>query len=111
MPDSGSVSASGSQRTYYRYEDGALTLQVHVQPGAARSGWAGLHGPALKLRVAAPAVDGKANRACIDFLARAAGVSRQAVQILSGERARDKRVRIAPLTQAQFQELQRQWSA
>ena len=106
MTDSGSVN---SDRSPYRYADGVLTLQLHVQPGAARSGWAGRYGPALKLRLAAPPVDGKANRACVAWLAQSAGVPRNAVQILQGERTRDKLVRIAPLTQAQFQELQRQW--
>ena len=106
MMDSGWVN---SRDLPYRFADGALTLQLHVQPGAARSGWAGRHGPAIKLRLAAPPVDGKANRACVAWLAQAAGVPRSAVQIVHGARTRDKLVRIAPLTQAQFQELQRQW--
>lgn len=81
-----------------------------MQPGAAHSGWAGLHGAsALKLRLAAPALEGRANAACVAFLAQAAGVPRGAVKIVRGERSRDKLIRIAPLTEHQFQELQRQW--
>lgn len=106
---SGSASDNPSAAIPFRYADGVLTLQLHVQPGAARSGWAGTHGAALKLRLAAPAVEGKANRACVDYLALAAGVPRSAVQIVRGEHARDKVVRIAPLGEAQFRELQRQW--
>jgi hypothetical protein len=110
MAMKGSGSASASAAGPFHYADGTLTLLLHVQPGAARSGWAGLHGAAaIKLRLAAPALDGKANRACVDFLARAAGVPRSAVRILRGERARDKRVQIAPLSEDQFRELQRQW--
>jgi hypothetical protein len=93
----------------YRYAGGALTLQLHVQPGAARTGWAGLHGGALKLRLAAPPLEGRANRALVAFLAAAAGVPRSAVRIEHGEHGRDKRVRIAPLSEAQFRELRRLW--
>lgn len=110
MMGSGSANASHSALAPYRFADGVLTLHVHVQPGAARSGWAGHYGEAaLKLRLAAPAVEGKANRACVAWLASAAGVPRSAVRILRGERARDKLIRIGPLSEAQFQELQRQW--
>lgn len=110
MKGSGSANAERSAAAAYRYAEGVLTLQLHVQPGAASSGWAGRHGPsALKLRLAAPAQQGKANRACIDFLAAAAGLPRSAIQIVRGERSRDKRVRIAPITEPQFRELQRQW--
>jgi uncharacterized protein len=106
---SGSESARAALPPFH-YADGVLTLQLHVQPGASRSGWAGPHGDsALKLRLAAPAREGQANRACVDFLAAAAGVPRAAVRILRGQRARDKRVQIAPLSAAQFRELQRQW--
>jgi uncharacterized protein (TIGR00251 family) len=94
----------------FRYEGDALTLRLHVQPGAARTGWAGLHGEdALKLRLSAPAVEGRANRACLDYLAEQAGVPRRSVTLLRGEHAREKTVRIAPLSEAQFQALRRQW--
>jgi len=72
-----------------------LTLCLHVQPGAARSEVAGHHGDALKVRLAAPAIEGKANAELIRFLAEAFAVPRRAVTLLGGERSRDKRVRIA----------------
>jgi hypothetical protein len=94
----------------FHFAAGALTLHLHVQPGAARSGWAGRYGAdALKLRLAAPAVEGKANRACVEFLAAAAGVPRGAVQIVRGGKSRDKLVRIAPISEDQFRELRSQW--
>jgi uncharacterized protein (TIGR00251 family) len=46
-----------------------LILELHVQPGAKRSEFAGTHGARIKLRLAAPAVDGKANAALVEFLA------------------------------------------
>ena len=94
----------------YRYEDGTLTLNLHVQPGAARTAWAGYHGEsALKLRLAAPALEGRANEACIRFLAKAAGVSRGAVEILRGEHARDKILRITSVSPSRFTELVESW--
>ena len=56
---------------------------------------AGLHGEALKIRLAAPPVDGKANACLIAFLADRLGVARSAISLLSGEASRAKRVRIS----------------
>jgi uncharacterized protein len=93
-----------------RFAAGVLTLRLHVQPGARTSGWAGRHGKALKLRLAAPAVDGRANAACIDFLAAAADVPRRSVQITQGELSREKVVTIHGVTPSRFQWLETQWS-
>jgi uncharacterized protein (TIGR00251 family) len=67
---------------------------LHVQPGAKRSEFAGRHGERIKLRLAAPPVDGKANAALIDFLAAYFGVPRRDVTIVSGLKSRSKRVAI-----------------
>lgn len=69
-------------------------LVVHAQPGARQSAFAGRHGEAVKIRLAAPAQDGRANRELCRFLADACGVAPSAVEIMSGEGARAKRVRI-----------------
>lgn len=75
--------------------DGSVVLTLHIQPGARKTEVAGLHGEALKIRLAAPPVDGKANAALLAFLAKVCGVSRSAVVLVSGETSRSKRVRIA----------------
>jgi len=69
-----------------------LILELHVQPGASRSEFAGRHGDRIKVRLAAPAVDGKANAALVDFLAAHLGVPRRNVHIASGLKSRRKRV-------------------
>ncbi len=69
-------------------------LELHVQPGAKRTEVAGMHGERIKIRLAAPPVDGKANQALIEFLAEAFGVARRDVRILSGMKSREKRVAI-----------------
>lgn len=71
-----------------------MILELHVQPGAARSEFAGKHGERIKVRIAAPAVDDKANAALIEFLAAHYGVPRRSVRIVSGLRSRRKRVAI-----------------
>ena len=71
-----------------------MTLSLHVQPGARRTEVCGLHGGALKLRLAAPPVEGKANDALRAFLAGAFGVPLRQVTLVRGETSRDKVVRI-----------------
>lgn len=97
--------------TPYRYHEGELLLTLHVQPGASRTAWAGVYGAAaLRLKLAAPAVDGKANRACVRFLAQEAGVSASAVEIVRGERSRDKAVRIRAVAPERMQTLLERWA-
>jgi uncharacterized protein len=69
-----------------------VILELHVQPGAKRSEFAGEHGDRMKLRLAAPAVEGKANEALIEFLAGYFGVPKRNVRIASGLKSRQKRV-------------------
>jgi uncharacterized protein (TIGR00251 family) len=74
---------------YRRSVDGVLSISIHAQPGAKRTEVAGLHGDALKIRVAAPA-----NAALIEFVANKLGVARRDVTIASGEKSRAKRLEI-----------------
>jgi uncharacterized protein (TIGR00251 family) len=77
-----------------RSADGMLVLRIHVQPGARRTEVAGLHGEALKVRVAAAAVEDRANEALVAFIAERLGVARRDVSIASGARSREKRVEV-----------------
>ncbi len=79
---------------FYRWEGGALTLDVRVQPRASRDEIVGPHGGSLKIRITAPPVDGQANAHLIEYLAKAFGVPRARVTLLGGESSRDKRLRI-----------------
>jgi uncharacterized protein (TIGR00251 family) len=73
-------------------------LDLHVQPGARRSEVAGMHGERIKVRVAARAVDGAANAALVELLARELGVPKSRVEIVAGHSARAKRVRVTGMT-------------
>ena len=79
-------------------EGDGVTLRLHIQPGARKTEVAGLHGEALKIRLAAPPVDGKANACLIAFLAERFGVAKSAVSLLSGDTSRVKRVHVSGLT-------------
>jgi uncharacterized protein len=75
-------------------KDGAVTIKVRVQPRAPRTEIAGEHAGAIKVRIAAPPVDGKANEECRRYLAKLLKVSATSVEIISGESSRDKVIRI-----------------
>ena len=77
-----------------RLPDGTLLVHVHAQPGAKRTELAGLHGEALKIRVAAPALADRANQALVEFLAQAFGVVRRDVSLVAGAKSREKRFEI-----------------
>jgi uncharacterized protein (TIGR00251 family) len=79
---------------WLRELEGAIELTLHVQPGAKRTEVVGVHGDALKLRLAAPPVDGRANEALVRFLAASFGVTLQQVIVLHGQASRRKLVRI-----------------
>lgn len=71
------------------------TIAVHVQPGAKRTAVAGTHGERLKIRIAAPPIEGRANAAIVAFVAERLGVPRAQVSVARGERSRDKLIAVA----------------
>lgn len=77
-----------------RRTDDGWSLTIRVQPGAARTEIVGPHGDALRVRVASPPVDGKANAELVRFLAEVLGVSSRAVEVVRGQTSRTKVVRI-----------------
>ncbi|MDR3300148.1 MAG: DUF167 domain-containing protein [Candidatus Accumulibacter sp.] len=72
-----------------RRESGAA-LTLHIQPGARKTEVVGAHGDALKIRLAAPPVDGKANAALIEFVAGRLGLPKSAVRLIGGSSSRRK---------------------
>lgn len=80
----------------FHAESARLTLQIHAQPNAKSTGAAGLHGDALKVRIAAPALDDKANTALLAWLAGTLNLPHSALKIRSGATSRRKVVEIQP---------------
>ncbi|MCB1915938.1 MAG: DUF167 domain-containing protein [Rhodocyclaceae bacterium] len=80
--------------------DGAVLLSLRVQPNARRTEFCGAYGDAIKLRLAAPPVDGKANAALVAFLAEFCGLPQRSVTVVGGASSRSKRVRLCPASPA-----------
>ncbi len=78
-------------------KNGAV-LTVHVQPKASRTECVGIHGNALKIRVAAPPIAGAANDELIRFIAGRCAIPRASVLIQSGAEGRHKRLRLKGVT-------------
>lgn len=72
-----------------------LQVTVRVQPRASRNGMAGCHGAALKVALTAPPVEGAANQALCQLLAKELGVAKSQATLVQGTTSRDKVVRIA----------------
>jgi len=75
---------------WLRVGNGCITLTLHIQPGAKKTEVAGCYGDALKIRLAAPPVDGKANAALIGFVAERLGLAKSALTLKSGQTSRRK---------------------
>jgi uncharacterized protein len=89
----------------YTERDGALTFPVQVVPRASRSEIVGEYGGALRIRIAAPPVDGAANEELVRTLARAFGVKRGAIEITAGQGSKTKVVRVAGASASDLQAL------
>ena len=83
----------------------AITLDILVQPRASRAKIGPMHDGRLKIAVTAPPVDGEANAAVVELIARRLGIARGDVEVIAGAGSRRKTLRIANATAAQIAEL------
>ncbi len=81
-------------RDLYDVDEDGVVITVHAQPGAGRSEIVGRFGDALKVKVAAPPEQGRANDAIVGLLAHEFGVKDAAVRLISGGTSRSKRFRV-----------------
>lgn len=80
--------------------DGAVRLKIRAQPRASRTELAGEYAGALRVRLAAPPVEGEANRELVRFLAKRLRVAASAVRVVSGETGRNKTVEVVGIDAA-----------
>ena len=80
--------------TWYQQTDKGIIISLHIVPRSSKNKIDGLHGDALKIRLQAPPVDGKANKKLIKFLAKTLQVPPSSLTIISGETSRKKRIHI-----------------
>ncbi|TAJ83457.1 MAG: DUF167 domain-containing protein [Gallionellaceae bacterium] len=78
------------EASWYRCSGGTVTLTLHIQPGAKHTNVAGPHGGALKLRLAAPPIEGRANDALLKFIAEKFAVPPRNVELKQGGQSRHK---------------------
>ena len=88
-----------------RPDHGGTILECHIQPGAAAGRIAGEYDGRLKIAVAAPPVDGKANAALIRFFSKKLAIPPSRIQIVNGETGRKKRLFFVGLTPEQLVDL------
>ena len=83
---------------FFCREDGSgVVFKVHLSPRASKDGIDGCHGDALKIKVKAPPVEGKANEALIKFLAKLLGVPQNHLDLIHGRSGRTKTLRVEGL--------------
>ena len=82
-----------------------MIIRVRVQPRAKRNSLAGCIEGEWKLQLTAPALEGKANQACIDFFASRLGIAKSRVKLLSGEKSRHKRIALEGVDETEFRQL------
>ncbi len=80
---------------WYQLSDNLVSITLHIQPGAKRNQIVGLHGDALKIKLAAPPIDGRANEELLKFIADIFGVPQKNVALLRGPLSRHKVVTIS----------------
>jgi uncharacterized protein len=68
----------------------SVRLEVYIQPRAAKTELAGMHGNSIKIRIAAPPVDNAANYALVEFIAERLGIAKRSVRVVSGATSRKK---------------------
>ena len=73
-------------------------LSLHVQPRSSRNQIVGLFGDSLKVKLTSPPVDGAANKCCTEYLAKLLGLAKSQVQLVAGQKARQKRFLLCGLT-------------
>lgn len=81
-----------------------VTLAIKVVPRASKNQIVGIEGDALKIRLNAPPVEGKANDALIECLAKELGIARTQIEIIAGQSARRKIVRLRGISASEVQE-------
>lgn len=95
------INGPPARSTLITSQSDGVVIDVRVIPRAGRSGIAGTRDGALLVRLTAPPVEGAANAELIEVIAKALGVPKRNVAIVSGERARQKRVRVTGVSVAE----------
>lgn len=86
-------------------KDGSIIFSIRVVPRASRNQIVGEHSGALKIHLTSPPIDGAANAELVKLLAKQFGVAKSDIEIVAGETSKSKRIKIANLSQSEFEEV------
>ncbi len=87
-----------------KMDEAAITVKTHLLPRASRDEICGLHGDAIKVKVTAPPVEGKANKALERFIAKKLHLAASQIEIKAGQRSREKILRISGISRAEVEQ-------
>ena len=85
--------------------ENGIRFSAIIQPRSSKNEVTGVYKDALKIRLTSPPVDGKANKACLQFFAKWLGISPSEIRIVQGLSSKSKTIEVADLTKKQFQEI------
>ncbi len=83
---------------WIREENGAVIMNVLLQPRASKNELVGIHGDCLKIKVTSPPVENKANKKLCEYLSGLTGISKKKIEVVKGEKMRTKKVKISDST-------------
>ena len=84
-------------------KEAAIFLKIHLLPRASRDEICGLHGDAIKVKVTAPPIEGRANMALQRFIAKKLHLASSQVEIMAGKRSREKILKISGISRAEVE--------
>ncbi len=79
-----------------------IIVKVKIVPGSSKNKIIGAYNNALKISIAAPPVEGKANKKCITYLAKFFDVAKSKIEIISGQTSKNKLIKIYDISQKEF---------
>lgn len=95
---------SSSINDYFKIAGNDIVIKVKIVPGSSKNKIVGVYNDALKITIAAPPVEGKANKKCITYLAKYFDVAKSKVEIISGKSSKNKLIKIYDISQENFLE-------
>lgn len=95
---------NSSTDDYFKIMGNDIVIKVKITPGSSKNKIDGVYNNALKINITAPPVEGKANKKCIDYLAKYFGVAKSKIEIISGQANKNKLIKIYDISQKEFLE-------
>lgn len=93
---------NSSINDYFKITGNDIIIKVKIVPGSSKNKIIGAYNDALKIAIAAPPVEGKANKKCITYLAKYFDVAKSKIEIISGKNSKNKLIKIYDISQKEF---------